>query len=92
MLTESFSPQGDKIAIGTNTPSDDVAHGLGQLAEARAFDYHKAALVWDFPSEESLKRLTVAAEDVKEIRYSDHYPIDEKRSSRADSAPSCCLF
>ena len=33
-------------------------------------------VVWDFPSEESMKRLTVAAEDIKEIRYSDHYPGD----------------
>lgn len=33
-------------------------------------------VVWDFPSEETLKNLGVTAEHIKEIRYSDHYPGD----------------
>ena len=42
---EAIGPQGERIAIEIKTPRDDLARGIGQLAEAQAFDYHKAALV-----------------------------------------------
>jgi len=42
---EAVGPQGEKIAIEIKTPRDDLARGIGQLAEALAFDYHKATLV-----------------------------------------------
>jgi len=42
---EATGPQGDRIAIEIKTPRDDLARGIGQLAEALAFDYHKAVLV-----------------------------------------------
>src|SRR5208283_4059558 len=36
---------GVRIALEIKTPGDDVARGLGQLTEAIAFGYDKAALV-----------------------------------------------
>ena len=42
---EAIGPNGERIAIEIKTPRDDLARGIGQLAEALAFDYHKAVLV-----------------------------------------------
>jgi len=36
----------------------------------------KEPVIWDFLSEEHLKILTVRAEDIKEIQYSQYYPGD----------------
>jgi len=42
---EAIGPQGDRIAIEIKTPRDDLARGIGQIAEALAFGYNKAVLV-----------------------------------------------
>jgi len=42
---EAIGPNGERIAIEIKTPSDDLARGIGQLAEALAFGYDKAVLV-----------------------------------------------
>jgi len=42
---EAIGPQGERIAIEIKTPRDDLARGIGQIAEALAFGYHKAVLV-----------------------------------------------
>jgi hypothetical protein len=42
---EAVGLDGGKIAIEIKTPSDDLARGLGQLAEALAFGYRQAVLV-----------------------------------------------
>jgi len=42
---EAVGPDGVRIAIEVKTPSDDLARGLGQLAEALASGYSQAVLV-----------------------------------------------
>jgi len=42
---EATGPYGQRIAIEIKTPSDDLARGIGQLAQALAFGYDKAILV-----------------------------------------------
>jgi len=42
---EAIGPQGERIAIEIKTPSDDLARGIGQLAEALAFGYDRALLL-----------------------------------------------
>jgi len=42
---EATGPDGQRIAIESKTPRDDLARGIGQLAEALAFNYRRAALV-----------------------------------------------
>jgi len=42
---EATGPDGQRIAIEIKTPSDDLARGIGQLAEALAFGYYKAVLI-----------------------------------------------
>jgi hypothetical protein len=45
---EAFAPNGYRIAIELKTPQDDLARGIGQLTEALAHGYDKAALVTTF--------------------------------------------
>jgi len=42
---EAVGSTGERIAIEIKTPSDDLARGLGQLAEALASGYSQAVLV-----------------------------------------------
>ena len=42
---EAIGPNGERIAIEIKTPRDDLARGIGQIAEALAFGYDKAVLV-----------------------------------------------
>jgi len=42
---EAIGPQGETVAIEIKTLRDDLARGIGQLAEALAFCYDKAVLV-----------------------------------------------
>jgi len=42
---EAIGPNGERIAIEIKTPRDDLARGIGQLAEALSFNYDKAVLV-----------------------------------------------
>jgi len=42
---EAIGPNGERIAIEIKTPRDDLARGIGQLAEAISFNYDKAVLV-----------------------------------------------
>jgi len=42
---EATGPDDQRIAIEIKTPKDDLARGVGQIAEALAFDYDRAALV-----------------------------------------------
>ena len=42
---EAIGPNGERIAIEIKTPRDDLARGIGQIAEALAFGYHEAVLV-----------------------------------------------
>jgi len=42
---EATGPDGQRIAIEIKTPRDDLARGIGQLAEALAFNCDKAVLV-----------------------------------------------
>ena len=42
---EAIGSNGERIAIEIKTPRDDVARGIGQIAEALAFGYDKAVLV-----------------------------------------------
>jgi len=42
---EAIGLQGQRIAIEIKTPRDDLARGIGQLAEALAFNCDKAVLV-----------------------------------------------
>ena len=42
---EATGPDGQRIAIEIKTPRDDLARGIGQIAEALAFGYDKAVLV-----------------------------------------------
>jgi len=42
---EAIGPEAERIAIEIKTPRDDLARGIGQLAEALAFGYRKAVLV-----------------------------------------------
>jgi len=42
---EAVGLDGERIAIEVKTPSDDLARGLGQLAEALASGYNQAVLV-----------------------------------------------
>ena len=42
---EAIGPNGERIAIEIKTPRDDLARGIGQIAEALAFGYDKAVLI-----------------------------------------------
>ena len=42
---EAIGPQDERIAIEIKTPRDDLARGIGQLAEAISFNYGKAVLI-----------------------------------------------
>ena len=42
---EAIGPNGERIAIEIKTPRDDLARGIGQIAEAIAFGYDRTVLV-----------------------------------------------
>jgi len=42
---EAIGPNGERIATEIKTPRDDLARGIGQIAEALAFGYDRAILV-----------------------------------------------
>ena len=42
---EAIGSNGERIAIEIKTPRDDLARGIGQIAEALAFGYDRAVLV-----------------------------------------------
>jgi hypothetical protein len=42
---EAIGPNDERIAIEIKTPRDDLARGIGQVAEALAFGYDKAVLI-----------------------------------------------
>ena len=42
---EAIGQNGERTAIEIKTPRDDLARGIGQIAEALAFGYDKAVLI-----------------------------------------------
>jgi len=48
---------GRKLALEIKTPSDDVTRALGQLTEALAFGYDKAALVTTLNKAKKINRI-----------------------------------